>query len=59
MREPLVVRLTAAAVARADGLKRAVRTKVGSTSLEVEAAFAFKNDERAFARHLLDRLTHL
>lgn len=59
MREPLIIRLTSRAVSRADGLKHLVRARIGSTDPAVESAFFFKNDERSFARAVLDRLTHL
>jgi hypothetical protein len=53
--EILTVRLTERAVARADGLLRALRAKVTRLRPELLSAFALENDERPFARALLAR----
>jgi len=52
---PLTLRLREPALRRADGLLHLLKTRLGKVRPEVLAAFAFKNDERAFARRLLEK----
>lgn len=52
---PLTLRLREPALRRADGLFYLLKARLGKVRPEVFAAFAFKNDERSFARRLLER----
>ncbi|MGF1527220.1 MAG: hypothetical protein ACFCBW_10555 [Candidatus Competibacterales bacterium] len=60
-KRPVALRLSTASVARADALWRQLAGRSGRSNRQVDeliVAFAFKNDERQFARQLLSRRPH-